>query len=172
MTVMIMSFNSFNEMATGMGQHDVANAMSVNSAFNMPVVNNFSEIYCIDGSRGGIDRNRSVMHEFQVDNMSPTVHEFGNLRFDVGSEDPDKRRHVHVVSPTGEIKVWLDPIEYAPIGDKGEFSRKDYKIAMEQIERYYDDISENHDRHYRSEPIQKTKGQKVKGKNRTKQNEG
>ena len=63
--------------------------------------------------------------------MTPVVHEFENLTFFVGSEDPEKRRHVHVETPDGETRIWLDPIEHDPKQRKGNFTDKDLKKAME-----------------------------------------
>ena len=42
------------------------------------------------------------------DRMSPTVFRDGSMRFFFFSRE-ESRRHVHVVSPDGEAKVWLEP---------------------------------------------------------------
>jgi len=41
--------------------------------------------------------------------MSPTVFKEGNYRFHFFSREED-RIHIHVVSPDGEAKFWLEPI--------------------------------------------------------------
>ena len=41
--------------------------------------------------------------------MSPTVFRVGNYRFYFFSRE-EERIHIHVVSPDGEAKFWIDPI--------------------------------------------------------------
>lgn len=41
-------------------------------------------------------------------NVSPTVFREGPYRFFFFSRE-EERRHIHVVSPQGEAKFWLDP---------------------------------------------------------------
>jgi hypothetical protein len=41
--------------------------------------------------------------------MSPTVFRVGNYRFYFFSRE-EERMHVHVVSPDGEAKFWMEPI--------------------------------------------------------------
>ena len=41
--------------------------------------------------------------------MSPTVFRIGNYRFYFFSRE-EERIHVHVVSPDGEAKFWVEPI--------------------------------------------------------------
>jgi hypothetical protein len=41
--------------------------------------------------------------------MSPTVFRIGNYRFYFFSRE-EERMHVHVVSPDGEAKFWIEPI--------------------------------------------------------------
>ncbi|MEW6380198.1 MAG: DUF4160 domain-containing protein [bacterium] len=40
--------------------------------------------------------------------MSPTFFRYKNLRFYVNSRE-ERRKHIHVQSPDGEVKVWLEP---------------------------------------------------------------
>ena len=41
--------------------------------------------------------------------MSPTIFRIGNYRFYFFSRE-EQRIHVHVVSPEGEAKFWIEPI--------------------------------------------------------------
>lgn len=41
--------------------------------------------------------------------MSPTVFRVGNYRFYFFSRE-EERMHIHVVSPDGEAKFWMEPI--------------------------------------------------------------
>lgn len=41
--------------------------------------------------------------------MSPTVFRIGNCRFYFFSRE-EERVHIHVVSPDGEAKFWIEPI--------------------------------------------------------------
>jgi len=105
------------------------------------------------------------------------IHRFGNMKFAVGPEGDEKRKHVHVkVSGVGTVKFWLTRrvgdkdvpnIEVEPSSAKGDVDSF-YQDAFEQIEVYYDDIIANINRHYKSDPhdpVQPTTGQKTKGQN-------
>jgi hypothetical protein len=41
--------------------------------------------------------------------MSPTIARIGSFRFFFNSRE-EKRAHVHIASPKGVAKFWLDPI--------------------------------------------------------------
>ena len=41
--------------------------------------------------------------------MSPTVLKIGNYRFYFFSRE-EQRMHVHIISPDGEAKFWIEPI--------------------------------------------------------------
>lgn len=43
----------------------------------------------------------------------PTVLRIGNLRFHFYSDELDEPAHIHIASPDGECKFWLDPVELA-----------------------------------------------------------
>jgi len=45
---------------------------------------------------------------FYTNGMSPTVLQIGNYRFYFFSRE-EERIHVHVVSPDGEAKFWIEP---------------------------------------------------------------
>ena len=44
-----------------------------------------------------------------TESMSPTVFRIGNYRFYFFSREEEKT-HVHVISPEGEAKFWIEPI--------------------------------------------------------------
>ena len=106
-------YNSFNEMAAGTGALSPA-LLSQMNVFNTPVVNNFSELECIDGSKGGIDKGSSnkgsVMQAFQVDNESPPFEVVNKVWFGIHPSClNDNRMHVHVRATNGtEAEFWLE----------------------------------------------------------------
>ena len=46
---------------------------------------------------------------YTIFDMSPTVFRVGNYRFYFFSRE-EARMHIHVVSPSGEAKFWVEPI--------------------------------------------------------------
>ena len=64
----------------------------------MKIYKSFNEM--AEGT-GALSPNADVMAF--VDNMSPAILEYGNMKFYPGLEDPTKRKHVHVRSPEGKI---------------------------------------------------------------------
>jgi hypothetical protein len=105
-----------------------------------------------------------------IKNMSPVTLTYGNLKFDVGTEDLKKRKHVHVISPEGKIKFWLQLNGERCIEPSKEQEKRIpfYQEALDQLEVYYDDIVANIDRYYKgdpADPVNATVGQKTKGQN-------
>ena len=101
------------------------------------------------------------------------VHEFGKMKFDVGPEGAEKRKHIHVKVPgIGKIKFWLEKkgkpqIDVEPSSAEGNVDLF-YQDALEQLQVYYGDIIANIDRHYKgdpNDPVKPTIGQKTKGQN-------
>jgi hypothetical protein len=124
----------------------------------MTIYNSFNEL---------VAETQSVNTDVFVDNMSPVTHEYGSWSFEIGPEDPTQnRKHVHVKSPEGEIKIWLDPIEYDPRGDRGKFNKKDINTVLEQVEAYYEKIKQDIVDFHNGKKIKKSIGKKIKGKNR------
>ena len=69
--------------------------------------------------------------------MSPTSYRFKNYRFFVNSRE-EKRRHVHIQTPDGEAKVWLEPtIETA---QNYGIKEKDMKEILEIVGEKADDF--------------------------------
>jgi hypothetical protein len=71
--------------------------------------------------------------------MSPTLLPHGKLRFYFYSRE-EPRAHVHVSSPDGEAKIWLEP-EIA-LEWKVGFHPKDLRTAMRVARENRDDFSE------------------------------
>ncbi len=64
----------------------------------------------------------------------PTILRIGNLRFFFFSKE-ENRKHIHVVSPEGEAKFWLEPaIELA---QNYKFSQKELGKIEKIIKEYY-----------------------------------
>ncbi|HUP63302.1 MAG TPA: DUF4160 domain-containing protein [Thermoanaerobaculia bacterium] len=79
--------------------------------------------------------------------MSPTVFRDGQYRFYFFSLE-EQRMHVHVESPDGELKVWLEPrVEVAQ--NHGIADREVTKI-LRVVEKRYGEIEERWRGHHRS----------------------
>ena len=77
--------------------------------------------------------------------MSPTIFQFRNYRFFFFSRE-EPRIHVHVFSPDGEAKYWLEPkIELAI--NKG-IRPKDLKVIEEKIKQHEDEIRKAWKKHF------------------------
>ncbi len=76
--------------------------------------------------------------------MSPTVFRESNYRFFSREEE---RMHVHVQSPDGEAKFWLEPeIELAR---NYRYSREQLKELESLIEARYDELTNRWTEHFR-----------------------
>ena len=69
--------------------------------------------------------------------VSPTILRYGSLRFFFYSRE-EERPHVHVSSPDGEAKIWLEP-EVALEWRDG-IGRKDLRTAIRVAEEHRDDF--------------------------------
>lgn len=79
--------------------------------------------------------------------MSPTVYREGSFRFFFFSRE-ERRLHIHVRSPSGEAKFWIEP-EIALARNKG-LSEKELGKALEIIKEKEHDIKEQWDRRFGS----------------------
>lgn len=79
--------------------------------------------------------------------MSPTIFRYKDYRFFFFSRE-ETRRHVHVMSPEGEAKFWLDPI--VALAEKSGLSAKQLKELQKVIERRKDEISRAWNKHFKS----------------------
>jgi len=79
--------------------------------------------------------------------MSPTVFQYRNYRFFFFSRE-EPRRHVHVRSPDGEAKFWLEPqIELAI---NHGLSQKELRELERIVEEKADEIRKHWDKHFRT----------------------
>lgn len=79
--------------------------------------------------------------------MSPTIFREGAYRFFFFSRE-EPRMHVHVLSPDGEAKFWLQPeIELAR---NHKLSERDLNRIRELIKEHEDEIRDAWNRHFGS----------------------
>ena len=79
--------------------------------------------------------------------MSPTVFRYKNYRFLFFSRE-EQRMHIHVLSPEGEAKFWMEPdIELAV--SKGLSDHQVSEVGR-IIRKKADEIRESWNRHFRS----------------------
>jgi hypothetical protein len=69
--------------------------------------------------------------------MSPTIHRDGNKRFFFFSRE-EARMHVHVKSPDGEAKYWLEP--QVEIATAVGFSSQELKKVQTIVEEHADEF--------------------------------
>lgn len=77
--------------------------------------------------------------------MSPTLLRYGKLRFYFYSRE-EPRPHVHVSSPDGEAKIWLDP-EVSLEWQNG-IRPRDLRTAMRVAKEHRDDFTEAWTRYF------------------------
>ena len=78
--------------------------------------------------------------------MSPTVLRYKKYRFFFFSRE-ETRKHVHVVSPEGEAKFWLEPI--VALEESVHLNPRELKELQEVIERKRDEIVRAWNTHFR-----------------------
>lgn len=79
--------------------------------------------------------------------MSPTVFHYKQYRFFFFSRE-EPRRHIHVRSPDGEAKFWLEPeIELAK---NHGFSQKELKELANIVKEASDEICKHWNKHFRT----------------------
>jgi hypothetical protein len=77
--------------------------------------------------------------------MSPTVMQYQRFRFFFFSRE-EERKHVHVASPEGEAKFWLEPdVELAM---NQEIRQQDITIIKELIIEHRDDFINAWNEHF------------------------
>jgi len=77
--------------------------------------------------------------------MSPTVLRYKKYRFFFFSRE-ETRRHVHVVSPEGEAKFWLEPI--VALAESFRLNARELKELQKVIERRNDEIIRAWNKHF------------------------
>lgn len=79
--------------------------------------------------------------------MSPTVFKKRNYRFFFFSRE-EERMHIHVISPDGEAKFWLEPeIELAK---STGFNKKQIKLLENIVKENENEIRNSWEMHFRS----------------------
>jgi hypothetical protein len=79
--------------------------------------------------------------------MSPTVFKVKNYRFFFFSRE-EKRMHVHVTSPEGEAKFWLEPI--IALADHYNLNNRQLKEIEKIVEERADEIKKAWKKHFES----------------------
>ena len=79
--------------------------------------------------------------------MSPTVFKEANYRFHFFSKE-ENRIHIHVISPDGEAKFWLEPI--IALAHYSGFSKEQLNFLQKTIEKRKDEIVKNWKKHFKS----------------------
>ena len=79
--------------------------------------------------------------------MSPTIFRYKDYRFFFFSRE-EARKHVHVVSPEGEAKFWLEPI--VSLAEKTNLNARQLKELQAVVERKQDEISRAWNKHFKN----------------------
>ena len=69
--------------------------------------------------------------------MSPTVFRYKNYQFYFFARE-ESRMHVHIYSPEGEAKFWLEPV--IALADSYKFSEKQIREIQKIVEEREDEI--------------------------------
>lgn len=78
--------------------------------------------------------------------MSPTVFRIGKYRFFFFSRE-EVKKHVHVISPDGEAKFWIEP--EVILANQTGLTGKQIKYLEKIIEDNKDEISKKWDDHFK-----------------------
>ena len=79
--------------------------------------------------------------------MSPTIHRQGQYRFFFNSRE-ETRMHVHVMTPDGTAKFWLEPI--VALADYHKLSSKELRRLEEMVRERQDDFIQAWRKHFPS----------------------
>jgi len=77
--------------------------------------------------------------------LSPTVFKIKNYRFHFFSKE-ENRIHVHVISPTGEAKFWLEPT--IALANYTGFSKRQLNSLQKIVERNKNEIIKQWKKHF------------------------
>lgn len=77
--------------------------------------------------------------------MSPTVFRYKNYRFFFFSRE-EPRMHIHIVSPDGEAKFWIEPI--IALADYTGFSNQQMTELAKVVEQHAKDIEAAWKKHF------------------------
>ncbi len=77
--------------------------------------------------------------------MSPTIHRENGYRYFFFSRE-EERKHIHIISGSGEAKFWLEPkIE---LSKNYSYSNKDLKEIEKVIKENYNEFINEWDKHF------------------------
>ena len=79
--------------------------------------------------------------------MSPTIYRQGQYRFFFNSRE-ETRRHIHVMTPDGTAKFWLEPI--VALADYHKLSPKELRRLEEIVRDRQDDFIQAWRKHFPS----------------------
>lgn len=79
--------------------------------------------------------------------MSPTVFKQGKYRFHFFSKE-EERVHIHVVSPDGEAKFWLEPT--ISLANYSGLSKKELNFLQKTVEKHKNEISKKWKKHFKT----------------------
>lgn len=100
--------------------------------------------FSFTGAHGADDDRASLLTRWNVysglevlRSMSPTIHRDGNRRFFFFSRE-EPRMHVHIASPDGEAKFWLEPT--VELANGVGFGAKQLKDLQKIVEGHADEF--------------------------------
>jgi len=79
--------------------------------------------------------------------MSPTVFKEGKYRFHFFSKE-EKRIHIHIISPEGEAKFWVEPI--ISLVNYAGFSKKQLNFLQKTVGEHKSEIIKKWKEHFKS----------------------
>ncbi len=79
--------------------------------------------------------------------MSPTVFREGEYRFYFFSKEETKI-HIHVISPDGEAKYWLEPV--ISLADNTGFTNKQLNFIQKSVEGHKNEIIKKWKEHFKT----------------------
>lgn len=77
--------------------------------------------------------------------MSPTVFRYKNYRFFFFSNE-EPRMHIHILSPDGEAKFWIEPI--IALADYKGFSARQIKELEKVVKEHAKEIEQSWKKHF------------------------
>ncbi|MBU1086876.1 MAG: DUF4160 domain-containing protein [Candidatus Omnitrophica bacterium] len=79
--------------------------------------------------------------------MSPTVFKEKNYRFHFFSKE-EGRMHIHVISPDGEAKFWIEPT--IALANYSGFSNKQLNLLQKIVEKHKNEIAKKWKKHLKT----------------------
>jgi hypothetical protein len=77
--------------------------------------------------------------------LSPTVFRYKNYRFFFFSRE-ESRMHIHVLSPQGEAKIWIEPA--IALERSVGYNNSQISEVLEQVEEHRDEIESRWRQHF------------------------